>query len=320
MKRADSKVKEVKKGMVAASKIYKASVQEAQKIEFEISELKTEHESLLSQKEAISGNLEKIQERYAKASEELQASKKEFEEKNKKLMELKEQVNQILGELGAKKEKLQVEEGDLNEKILKLEHTIGSFAKEKRDSESVVSSILKEHPWVPSEKHLFNRPKTAFDFQSKDIGDTKTKVKELRETEAKLFGSINQKVKDMFETAEQKYKVLKQRIEIIEGDKTKIQKVIDNLDKKKNEALETAFVKVNTDMGKIFETLLPGAVAKLEPIRNGRTLDGLEVKVAFGGVWKESLSELSGGQRSLFLFFFFSLFHSPFKILPFFFF
>ncbi len=28
-------------------------------------------------------------------------------------------------------------------------------------------------------------------------------------------------------------------------------------------------------------------------------LDGLEVKVAFGGTWKESLTELSGGQRSL---------------------
>lgn len=27
--------------------------------------------------------------------------------------------------------------------------------------------------------------------------------------------------------------------------------------------------------------------------------DGLDVQVAFGDVWKESLSELSGGQRSL---------------------
>lgn len=26
---------------------------------------------------------------------------------------------------------------------------------------------------------------------------------------------------------------------------------------------------------------------------------GLEVRVAFGGVWKQSLSELSGGQKSL---------------------
>jgi structural maintenance of chromosome 2 len=27
--------------------------------------------------------------------------------------------------------------------------------------------------------------------------------------------------------------------------------------------------------------------------------DGLEVKVCLGGVWKQSLTELSGGQRSL---------------------
>ncbi len=30
-----------------------------------------------------------------------------------------------------------------------------------------------------------------------------------------------------------------------------------------------------------------------------RCVAGLEVRVAFGGVWKESLTELSGGQRSL---------------------
>ena len=38
---------------------------------------------------------------------------------------------------------------------------------------------------------------------------------------------------------------------------------------------------------------------KLEPPKGGDFLDGLEVKVAFGSVWKQSLSELGGGQRSL---------------------
>lgn len=47
-------------------------------------------------------------------------------------------------------------------------------------------------------------------------------------------------------------------------------------------------------------TLLPGARAKLEPPNGSKSvLDGLEMRVAFGDVWKESLSELSGGQRSL---------------------
>lgn len=40
-------------------------------------------------------------------------------------------------------------------------------------------------------------------------------------------------------------------------------------------------------------------MAKLEPPEGCSFLDGLEVRVAFGGVWKQSLSELSGGQRSL---------------------
>jgi len=55
---------------------------------------------------------------------------------------------------------------------------------------------------------------------------------------------------------------------------------------------------VNQDFGSIFSTLLPGTQAKLEPAEQS-VLEGLEVKVAFGSVWKESLSELSGGQRSL---------------------
>jgi structural maintenance of chromosome 2 len=40
-------------------------------------------------------------------------------------------------------------------------------------------------------------------------------------------------------------------------------------------------------------------MAKLDPPEGGTFLDGLEVHVAFGTVWKQSLSELSGGQRSL---------------------
>ena len=42
---------------------------------------------------------------------------------------------------------------------------------------------------------------------------------------------------------------------------------------------------------------MPGARAKLTPLEGKSVLDGLEVKVGFGEVWKDSLSELSGGQR-----------------------
>eukprot|EP00066_Takifugu_rubripes_P030417 XP_011619683.1 PREDICTED: structural maintenance of chromosomes protein 2-like [Takifugu rubripes] len=86
---------------------------------------------------------------------------------------------------------------------------------------------------------------------------------------------------------------------IVESDKTKILQTIEELDQKKNEALNVAWQKVNKDFGSIFSTLLPGATAKLAPPQGCGVLEGLEFKVALGTTWKENLSELSGGQRSL---------------------
>jgi structural maintenance of chromosome 2 len=82
-------------------------------------------------------------------------------------------------------------------------------------------------------------------------------------------------------------------------DKSKIEAVIEELDVKKMQALQTTWVKVNRDFGSIFSTLLPGTFAKLEPLEGCTVADGLEVRVAFNDVWKDSLTELSGGQRSL---------------------
>jgi structural maintenance of chromosome 2 len=51
------------------------------------------------------------------------------------------------------------------------------------------------------------------------------------------------------------------------------------------------------DFGEIFAELLPGNFAKLQPPDGQDLMDGLEVKVQLGTVWKQSLTELSGGQR-----------------------
>jgi structural maintenance of chromosome 2 len=103
----------------------------------------------------------------------------------------------------------------------------------------------------------------------------------------------------MIEKAEGEYTELLRKRKVVENDKKKIQAVIEELDIKKKSELERTWVKVNRDFGSIFSTLLPGASAKLEPPVGLQAWEGLEVKVAFGDVWKESLSELSGGQRSL---------------------
>jgi structural maintenance of chromosome 2 len=103
----------------------------------------------------------------------------------------------------------------------------------------------------------------------------------------------------MIEKAEGEYTELLRKRKVVENDKKKIQNVIKELDVKKKSELELTWKKVNRDFGSVFSTLLPGASAKLEPPDGMEAWEGLEVKVAFGDVWKESLTELSGGQRSL---------------------
>lgn len=103
----------------------------------------------------------------------------------------------------------------------------------------------------------------------------------------------------MIDKAETENSELRRKKEVILNDKAKIEAVIEELDVKKVEALQATWVKVNRDFGSIFSTLLPGTHAKLEIPEGCTLMDGLEVKVAFNGVWKQSLTELSGGQRSL---------------------
>ena len=55
---------------------------------------------------------------------------------------------------------------------------------------------------------------------------------------------------------------------------------------------------MSKDFGSIFGELLPGNTCKLVAPATDFS-EGLEVKVCLGKVWKQSLTELSGGQRSL---------------------
>merc|ERR1712187_866808 len=78
-----------------------------------------------------------------------------------------------------------------------------------------------------------------------------------------------------------------------------IEQVIRDLDEKKGETLRRTWAKVNKDFGSIFGTLLPNTNAKLEPPQGMDPSQGLEIKVAFNDIWQDSLSQLSGGQKSL---------------------
>ena len=98
---------------------------------------------------------------------------------------------------------------------------------------------------------------------------------------------------------EAKETALKQMLGTVKKDRKKIEETIVTLDDYKLDTLKKTYEKVNEDFGSIFAELLPGSYARLEPMEGQSITEGLEIKVQLGGVWKASLTELSGGQRSV---------------------
>uniref|UniRef100_A0A0N4UFC7 SMC_N domain-containing protein n=1 Tax=Dracunculus medinensis TaxID=318479 RepID=A0A0N4UFC7_DRAME len=149
------------------------------------------------------------------------------------------------------------------------------------------SHLEKKHKWISDEKRHFGRTGTAYDFTNYTIEKGKHELEERLSRKQYLERTIN-------------CRQLELKKEKLESDKATLMQTIVQLDRKKEKEIFKAHEKVNRDFGNIFSTLLPGTTAKLEPPPGASSaLQGLEVKVAFSNKWKDSLGELSGGQRSL---------------------
>ncbi|TPX71866.1 hypothetical protein SpCBS45565_g00860 [Spizellomyces sp. 'palustris'] len=197
-----------------------------------------------------------------------------------------------------KKEKKQLLE-DCKLEVQKLKHELEKFHSEREQATRRVKELVQNHPWIPDQRQLFGKPGTGYDFAKQDLGEVRKRVSQLEERHKILERKLDQHVMDKFDRVEKKETQLKQMLATVKRDKRKIQETIGELDKYKREALRKTWEKVNVDFGAIFGDLLPGNSSKLEPPEGQDITEGLEVKVALGGVWKQSLTELSGGQRSL---------------------
>ncbi|WYZ45258.1 hypothetical protein EsH8_VIII_000574 [Colletotrichum jinshuiense] len=181
----------------------------------------------------------------------------------------------------------------------KLGHQVDKFHKEQQSAVQTVAHMEKEHDWIADEKENFGRTGTPYDFKGQNIAECKATLRNLTDRFQGMKKKINPKVMNMIESVEKKEVSLKHMMKTVIRDKRKIEETIISLDDYKKKALQETWEKVNGDFGQIFNELLPGSFAKLDPPEGKTISEGLEVKVSLGKVWKQSLTELSGGQRSL---------------------
>ncbi|KAJ0043677.1 hypothetical protein Pint_17204 [Pistacia integerrima] len=302
LKDLEKKIKAVKVQMQSASKDLKGHENERERLTMEQEAITKEQASLENQLAAlrmqINGITSEVEAQKAKVASTRNNHDQAQSELNSIRLKMKECDSQISG-IVKEQQKLQHKLSETKLERKKLENEVKRMEMEQKDCSAKVDRLIEKHAWIASEKQLFGRSGTDYDFSSRDPFRAREELEKLQAEQSGLEKRVNKKVMAMFEKAEDEYNDLMSKKNIIENDKSKIKKVIEELDEKKKETLKVTWVKVNKDFGSIFSTLLPGTMAKLEPPEGGSFLDGLEVCVAFGGVWKQSLSELSGGQRSL---------------------
>ncbi|XP_037530912.1 structural maintenance of chromosomes protein 2 [Nematolebias whitei] len=302
LKAAQQKLSAAKAKADAFNKKFKQKQQDSEALALELEEMRREQAGYEQQIQAVDEAMKAIQEQIDSVASTMSINKEAVRKAQEELAKQKEKImthDKELKEKSSEVNKMREQNNKVQLKIKECEHNISKHHKESQDAADKVTQMLEEHDWIHSERQFFGQPNTSYDFKTNNPREAGQRLKKLEETTTKLERNVNKKAMNMLNEAEERYNDLMKKKRIVENDKAKILQTIEELDQKKNEALNVAWQKVNKDFGSIFSTLLPGATAKLAPPQGCGVLDGLEFKVALGDTWKENLTELSGGQRSL---------------------
>lgn len=286
----------------ASSKKMKEKQQEVEAITLELEELRREHASYEQQLEAVKEAIISYEGQIAVMASEVAKNEELVNKAQEEVTKQKEVItaqDNIIKAKYAEVAKHKEQNNDSQLKIKELDHNISKHKREAEDAAAKVSKMLKDYDWITVEKHLFGQPNSTYDFKANNPKEAGERLQKLQEMKEKLGRNVNMRAMNVLTEAEERYNDLMKKKRIVENDKSKILATIEDLDQKKNQAINIAWQKVNKDFGSIFSTLLPGANAMLAPPEGQTVLDGLEFKVALGNTWKENLTELSGGQRSL---------------------
>lgn len=302
LKLADSEMKKAKQKYDQSHKNWQKREQEYDTLKLEIEELKKTIAEGQEQVLAIEKQIEDLQKQIAdtnNSDEDLKAKRDELRDNIKAQKDAISAQNKEARSKASRKEKLLKANSDLELEIKKKENEIVKVKNSNNEGYSRITAMEQKYPWIPEDKEHFGARNTRYDYTKEDPVEAGRKLHNMQENREKLSRNINQEAMMLLEKEEEHYKKITERRQKIENDRKKIFDSIKNMDSKKVEDLKKAWEQVNANFGSIFSTLLPGTQAKLVPPAGSTFLKGLEVKVGFNGIWKESLTELSGGQRSL---------------------
>lgn len=299
LKQLEAELKHLNKQITVEDQTLKQHKSRFQELEVELDQQKTERAGLVETIEQSETVLKELaaasRENEIKSktlNDEIQSVRVLLDDERAKLVGYSDEIDELSKLLGQKNEQV----GAAKLSIQKLTHDLEKSKGSSKMLKTKLDTLVKESEWVTDTNET-----NAILLQYPDINieEYESQAAILSERFASMKRKVNANIMSMIDNVEKKETSLKNMIRTIEKDKSKIEKTIAKLNEYKRETLDSTYQKVSEDFGNIFADLLPGSFAKLVPVNPMDVTRGLEIKVKLGPVWKESLVELSGGQRSL---------------------
>ncbi|KAG6919710.1 hypothetical protein DXG01_002656 [Tephrocybe rancida] len=280
----------------------KTQQKEVQTAKLEFEQIEQDIETATNTLEETKNGVTKLHRDLTKLKGEVSASEAAHAKAEKKLQEERATLSRFDNEIKELANVIKEKKGVISQAELDNNghtHAVQTLGKDMTTAANFVANLEKVNEWIVEDKDQFGKEGTPYHFASLNITTMKEKAKTLEESQKGMKKKINPKVMNMIDSVEKRETDLQKMLSTVMKDKEKIEETIAELDRYKRDALQKTWEKVDGDFGGIFAELLPGNFAKLQPPEGQDLMDGLEVKVQLGSVWKQSLTELSGGQRSL---------------------
>ncbi|KAG2733127.1 hypothetical protein G9P44_004117 [Scheffersomyces stipitis] len=287
--------KEVEKKQVVLDKLtdkYQAIEVEGEQQKSDLIQARASLQTTIDTIQELTAKISSMEQKGAELNDTLVIVRVQLEEEKANLLGLDEEINELMKIIKDKNESLSNSKLEMQ----KLNHELEKSSTITKNLKNRLDAIISENDWVTDANVVEN---LVQQHPNINLDEGRDQLEVLQEKFQSMKRKVNVNIMSMIDNVEKKEASLKQMVKTIEKDKSKIVNTIEKLNGYKRETLNSTYQKVSTDFGQIFADLLPGSFAKLVPSNMMDVTKGLEVKVKLGEVWKESLVELSGGQRSL---------------------
>lgn len=208
---------------------------------------------------------------------------------------------------------------DMRLDLQQASHADGKQESALSQAREALKQVLKRWSWAPeaartginqqihSQSQVPHSLLTPVSEGTIELGETSLKqLEQLRSSFAQeqrrlqsLASRVDSSVVTMIERLETDEVQLRQRLDTIREDRRKLEESMETLNDRRRETIDKVWRQVSKDFGMIFGDLLPHSSCELIPVGDQPIQNGFLLRVRLGSTWKEGLTELSGGQRSL---------------------